>query len=61
MTKIVASVHDTYIPFVEDVYLIENPATCIKLGKKKEKKKRKLSCHYRCNQAGITEDIPTGK
>ena len=27
--------------------------------KERKKKKRKLSCHYRCNQAGITEDIPT--
>ena len=27
----------------------------------KKKSKIKLSSHYRCNQAGITEDIPTGK
>ena len=28
---------------------------------RKKEKKRTLSCHYRRNQARITEDIPTGK
>ena len=32
---LLASGHDTYFPFVKDVYLIENPATCIKLGETK--------------------------
>ena len=31
-----ASGHDTYFPFVKDVYLIENPATYIKLGDNKK-------------------------
>ena len=31
-----ASGHDIYFPFVKDVYLIENPATCIKLGDNKK-------------------------
>ena len=29
------------------------------MTQKKEGKRK--HCHYRCNQAGITEDIPTGK
>ena len=28
---------------------------------KKQKKKKKLSWRYRCNQAGIKKDILTGK
>ena len=32
-----------------------------KKRQRNKEKKRTLSCHYRCNQAGITEDIPTGK
>ena len=39
-----------------------NDKTMTKKKKKRTKeKKRILSCHYRCNQAGITEDIPTAK
>ena len=33
---LLASGQDTYFPFVKDVYLIENPATCIKLGDNKK-------------------------
>ena len=33
---LLASGHDTYFPFVKDVYLIENAATCIKLGDNKK-------------------------
>ena len=28
--------HATYFPFVKDIYLIENPALCIKLGDNKK-------------------------
>ena len=34
--SLLASGHDTYFPFVKDVYLIENPAACIKLGDNKK-------------------------
>ena len=33
---LLASGQDTYFPFVKDLYLIENPATCIKLGDNKK-------------------------
>ena len=33
---LLASGQDTYFPFVKDVYLIENPAACIKLGDNKK-------------------------
>ena len=33
---LLASGHDTYFPFVKDVYLIENQAACIKLGDNKK-------------------------
>ena len=33
---LLASGHDTYFPFVKDVYLIENLAACIKLGDNKK-------------------------
>ena len=33
---LLASGHDTYFPFVKNVYLIENPAACIKLGDNKK-------------------------
>ena len=58
MTKIVASVHDTYIPFVEDVYLIENPATCIKLGKKKEKRKENYLVIIDAIRQGLQKIFP---
>ena len=32
---LLASGHDTYFPFVKDVYMIENPVVCIKLGDSK--------------------------
>ena len=32
--RFLSSGHDTYFPFVKDVYLIENPVMCIKLGDK---------------------------
>ena len=32
---LLASGHDTYFPFVKDVYMIENPVACIKLGDNK--------------------------
>ena len=34
--SLLASGQDTYFPFVKDVYLIENPAACIKLGDNKK-------------------------
>ena len=33
---LLASDHDTYFPFIKDVYLIKNSATCIKLGDNKK-------------------------
>ena len=33
---LLASGHDTHFPFVKDVYMIENPAACIKLGDSKK-------------------------
>ena len=33
---LLASGHNTYFPFVKDVYLIDNPAACIKLGDNKK-------------------------
>ena len=33
---LLASGHVTCFPFVKDVYLIENPATCVKLGDTKK-------------------------
>ena len=33
---LLASAQDTYFPFVKDVYLIENPAACIKLRDNKK-------------------------
>ena len=32
---LLASGHDTYLPFVKDVYMIENLVACIKLGDNK--------------------------